>query len=277
MVSSSEKTVRRDQAPATGAIRSVEKVIDILELLSRESRGMALGDLASRLGMNASTAHHLLATLKGRGIVIQDERTKAYRIGYSLVGLVNRFLAGTELYPAGIGPIEELRDLSGETSYFSAFQGREVSVIISLTGARPVQARRFHRQGQSNLHSTATGKLLLARLPREEALAILNSRVLAQFTPNTITDPARLLDELQQIRTQGFAVDREEDYVGVECVAMPVFAANGECVAAASVSYPAASPERNKELTQLVASAAAKISTNLGGGSGLTLGAGEGG
>lgn len=265
MISPSEIAEKAARPPASGTIRSVEKVVDILELLSRESRGIALGDLAGRLGMNASTAHHLLATLKGRGIVVQDERSKAYRIGYSLVGLVNRFLAGTELYPAGIGPIEELRDLSGETSYLSVFQGSDVSVIISLTGARPVQARRFHRQGQSNLHSTATGKLLLAQLPRAEALALLTSRELAQFTPNTMTDTTKMLEEIQAIQTHGRAFDREEDYVGVECVAMPVFAAGGECVAAVSVSYPAAAPERTAELTRLVAGAAAKISANLGG------------
>lgn len=268
MVSSSERANGggTERSPASGTIRSVEKVLDILDLLSRESRGVALGDLAKRLDLNASTAHHLLATLKRRGIVVQDERSKAYRIGYSLVGMVNRFLAGTEIYPAGIGPVEELRDLSGETSYLSVIQGKEVSPIISLTGARPVQARRFHRQGQSNLHSTATGKLFLAHLPADEALAVLSLRDRERFTPNTLTKLADLMAELQAIREQGFALDREEDYVGVECIAMPVFDASGACVASVSVSYPAAPPQRTEELKTLVAAAADKISANLGGG-----------
>jgi len=266
MVSASENGPSGDRPPARGTIRSVEKVLDILDLLSRESRGIGLGDLAKRLDLNASTAHHLLATLKSRGIVVQDERSKAYRIGYSLVGLVNRFLAGTEIYPAGIGAVEELRDLSGETSYLSVIQGRDVSPIISLTGARPVQARRFHRQGQSNLHSTATGKLFLAQLPPAEARELLSLREREKFTPNTLTDLTDLMAELQAIREQGFAFDREEDYVGVECIAMPVFDAGGVCVASVSVSYPAALPQRTEELQGLVAAAADKISANLGGG-----------
>ena len=192
MVSSSEIRVRSAGGRANGTIRSVAKVVDILEVLSRESHGLALGELAKRLDLNASTAHHLLATLKVRGMVAQDERTKTYRIGYRLVSLVSRFLSGTDLYPAAIGPVEELRDLSGETSYFSAFQGGEVAVIIALTGARPVQARRFHRPGQSNLHSTATGKVLLAYLPPEDAEAALAASELAQFTLNTITDRQQL-------------------------------------------------------------------------------------
>ena len=142
MISHSEKATREREQPA-GTIRSVEKVIDILELLARESRGLALGDLARRLDLNASTVHHLLATLKGRGLVTQDERTKMYRIGHRLVGMVNRFLSGTDLYPAGISPVEELRDLSGETSYLTVIQRREAAVILTLTGARPIQARRL--------------------------------------------------------------------------------------------------------------------------------------
>ena len=265
MVSSSEIGTSREKSSASGTIRSVEKVLDILDVLSRESRGVALGDLAKRLDLNASTVHHLLATLKSRGIVVQDERSKAYRIGYSLVGMVNRFLAGTEIYPAGIGPVEELRDLSGETSYLSVIQGRDVSPIISLTGARPVQARRFHRQGQSNLHSTATGKLFLAQLPPDEALSVLSRREREQFTPNTLTELTALMQELQSIRDEGYSFDREEDYVGVECIAMPVFDASGACVASVSVSYPAAAPQRTEELKALVATAAGKISANLGG------------
>jgi DNA-binding IclR family transcriptional regulator len=264
MISSSEITAKTDGAQPSGTIRSVGKVVDILEALSRESQGLALGELAKRLDLNASTAHHLLATLKARGVVAQDERTKAYRIGYRLVSMVSRFLAGTDLYPAGIGPVEELRDLSGETSYLSAFQGTDVAVIIALTGARPVQARRFHRPGQSNLHSTATGKILLAQLTDEAAAALLASREMAPFTPRTITEPQRLLDELKEIRGRGYALDSEEDYVGVECVAVPVFDAGGDCVASVSVSYPTAAPERTAELIKLVSEAAGKISANLG-------------
>lgn len=264
MISSSEILPRAARKQASGTIRSVDKVVDILEVLSRESHGLALGELAKRLDLNASTAHHLLATLKARGLVAQDERSKAYRIGYRLVSMVSRFLAGTDLYPAGIGPVEELRDRSGETSYLSAFQGNDVAVIISLTGARPVQARRFHRPGQSNLHSTATGKILLAHLLPEESAALLATRELAPFTPKTMTDSRRLLVELDEIRGRGYALDSEEDYVGVECIAVPVFDAGGDCVASVSVSYPVAAPERTAELIGLVSEAAGKISGNLG-------------
>jgi DNA-binding IclR family transcriptional regulator len=252
-----------DGRPGT-TIRSVERIADILELLARESRGLPLGEIAARLQLNASTTHHLLATLKARGLVAQDERSKSYRIGYRLVALTNRFLAGTDLYAAGIGPMEALRDRSGEMSYLSVFQGQEVAAIIALTGQRPIQARRSHHPGQSSLHCTASGKLLLAYLPSAAAEALLAPRELARFTPHTLTTLDDLRAELDTIRERGYALDREEDYVGVECVAAPVFDGNGECVASASVSYPAAPPARTKELIALVLDTAASISANLG-------------
>jgi IclR family acetate operon transcriptional repressor len=252
----------RESAP--GAIRSVDKVIDILELLGRESRGLPISELAGRLQLNVSTTHHLLATLKARGLVAQDERTKVYRIGSRLVALVSRFLLGTDLYPAAVSAVEELRDVSGEMSYLSVLQNGEINVVIGLTGSRPVQARRMHRPGQSNIHSTASGKLLLAYQPPEQAAALLAAVDRPQFTPYTITDLDELLRELAAIRAGGYALDREEDYIGVQCVAAPVFDGNGDCVASISISYPAAPAERTDELIRLVSDAADKISVNLG-------------
>jgi DNA-binding IclR family transcriptional regulator len=149
-------------------------------------------------------------------------------------------------------------------SYLSVFQGQEVAAIIVLTGQRPIQARRLHHPGQSSLHSTASGKLLLAHLPHEAADSLLAQRELARFTPNTLSTLNDLGAELNAIRERGYALDREEDYVGVECIAAPVFDGSGACVASASVSYPAASSARTEELTAFVLDAAASISANLG-------------
>jgi DNA-binding IclR family transcriptional regulator len=264
MVSQPETAQAPARGTANGPIRSVDKVIDILELLGRESRGLPISELAGRLQLNVSTAHHLLATLKARGLVAQDERTKAYRIGSGLVALVSRFLLGTDLYPAAVAAVEELRNVSGDTSYLSVFQDREINVMIALTGLRPVQARRMHHPGQSNIHSTASGKLLLAYQPPEQAAALLAEVDRPQFTPHTITDLDELLRELAVIRSRGYALDREEDYIGVQCVAAPVFDGNGDCVASVSVSYPAAPAERTEELIRLVRDAADNISANLG-------------
>jgi DNA-binding IclR family transcriptional regulator len=247
-----------------GHVRSLDKAIDILSLLAAESHGLGLRELANRLGFNESTAHHLVATLRRRGFVDQDPRTKVYRLGYGLVGLVNEFLAEADVSSVGIGPIRALRDASGDTSFLTILQGRELFVVFQAPGLRPIQTGRARLPGQTILHSCASGKTLLAYLPPSEYAAFLATAPLTKFTGNTIATPEELLTELARIREQGYALDREEFLDGLACVAAPVFDRDGACLATASVAYPAIQSARRDELVRLVTATAATISTHLG-------------
>jgi DNA-binding IclR family transcriptional regulator len=247
-----------------GLVRSLDKAIDILEVLAAESAGIGLGELAKRVGFNESTTHHLVATLRCRGFVDQDPQTKAYRLGYALVGLVNEFLADADVSALGIGPIRELRDASGDTSYLTLLQGRELFVAFAARGRHPIQTVRPRLPGQTFLHSTASGKTLLAYLPSDEAEALLASLELTPFTANTIATQAELRSELAAIRRWGYTLDQEELLDGLACVAAPVFDREGACVATASVAYPAVQSARRDDLIRLVTATAAKISLSLG-------------
>jgi IclR family transcriptional regulator, KDG regulon repressor len=250
-------------AGANGSIRALDKAIDIIEALAARGEGLALAEVAKTAGFNASTTHHLLATLKQRGFVDQDQRTKEYRLGHRLIGLVNAFLAERDLYSAGIGPARELRDTSGETTYLAEVYGEQTIQLIELLGLKPVQCRRPKVPGQTSLHCTATGKTLLAYSP-PEATTKLSALPLPKFTANTIMTLAELQTELTTIRQQGYALDREEHIAGVSCVAAPVFGGRGDCAAIISVAFPTAQAPRVTELIDLVTAAAAAISTNLG-------------
>lgn len=257
--------------PASGHVRSLDKAVDLLEALAGESRGLSLAELAKRTGFNPSTAHHLVATLRRRGFVDQDPETRNYRLGYKIVGLANQFLHDADLYTAGVGPIRDLRDASGDTTYLNILQGREVVSVIELPGTRPVQVRRARQPGRTVLHCTATGKVLLAYLPPERLAALLPTLSLSALTPNTLTTLPAIERELAAVREQGYALDREEYLEGLGCVDAPVFARDGTCLAAVSVAYPALDPERWRELVPLVTGAARQISAALGFFDGATL------
>ncbi len=248
----------------SGHIRSLDKGMDIIELLAAEPRGLAVAEIARRLGFNASTTHHLVATLRRRGFLDQDPETRAYRVGYRLVSVVNEFVSEADVYAVGAGPIRELRDATGDTAYLTILQDREIFVVFEATGIHPVQTRRPRPPGQIVLHGIASGKTLLAHLPDEQRRALVAEMPLTRFTPNTITTPHDLETELAAIRAQGYALDREEWLLGLACVASPVFDRNGVCVATASVAYPAVQAERRDELVQVVGETAARISTSLG-------------
>ncbi len=248
----------------SGQIRSLDKGMEIIELLAAEARGLSVAEIARQLGFNVSTTHNLVATLRRRGFLDQDPETRAYRLGYRLVSVVNEFVSEADIYAVGAGPIRELRDASGDTAYLTVLQERDIFVVFEATGGHPVQTRRPRPPGQIVLHSIASGKTLLAHLPDAQRRALIAEMPLMRFTPHTITTPHDLETELAAIRAQGYALDHEEWLMGLACVAAPVFDRHDVCVATASVAYPAVQTERREEVVQLVRETAARISASLG-------------
>jgi DNA-binding IclR family transcriptional regulator len=251
-------------SPPNGHIRSLDKAVDVLELLAAEPRGLSLTEIAKGLGFNVSTTHHLVATLRRRGFLEQDPETRVYRLGFRLVSLINAFISEADVYAVGIGPIRELRDASGDTAYLTVLQEREIFAVFEATGAQPIQTRRPRPPGQTVLHASASGKTLLAYLSEEQRTSLMNTMALTKFTPNTISSLDELEAELAAIRAQGYTLDREELLLGLACVAAPIFDRNGSCVATASVAYPAVQVERREGLIRLVEATAARISASLG-------------
>lgn len=250
--------------PPSGHVRSLDKAIDLIEALANESRGLSLAELAKRTGFNPSSAHHLVATLRRRGFVDQDPETRGYRLGYRLVSLVQEFVSESDIHSAGVGPIRELRDASGDTAFLTALQDREKFVVFEAAGHHPVQTSRPRLPSQTSLHSTASGKTLLAYLPSEQLAPLAATMPLTRFTPNTIASREELASELATIRRQGYALDREEWLVGLYGIAAPVFDRHGVCVATASVAFPAVQADRLDANIRLVAACAARISAALG-------------
>jgi DNA-binding IclR family transcriptional regulator len=254
-------------APVTGTgsqVRSLAKGLSIIELLAGESRSLPLNEIASRLGFSRSTAHQLLATLREHGFVDQEPESKAYRLGYRLISLVSGFMAEASISSLGIGPVQALRDATGDTCYLTILQGWELFIVFEAPGDQPIYTRRPKHSGQTHLHATASGKTLLAHLPAEQAEALLATVELMGMTPNTITSVDALQQELAAVRETGYALDREEFLTGVASIAAPVFDRRGDCVATVSVVYPAFRTERHDLLLPAVMDSARSVSLALG-------------
>ena len=116
------------------------------------------------------------------------------------------------------------------------------------------------------LYSTGLGKILLAYIPEKERKEIIAHTKIQQFTENTITNKKELEKELEQIRKQGVAFDKEENEKEVYCIAVPVKNYHGEVIAALSVSSPTyrINAQRKKFLKKSILSIGRKISKRLG-------------
>ncbi len=220
------------------AVKSVAKVLDILEHLGAARQSVSVSDLARATGMNVSTAHRLLQTLMGRGYVVQDPGSRGYVLGPRLFQLGTAYLEGSDLAEIGRPHIEALRDEVGETAYLVTFNGHEIVQLCKADGKQAVSAS-IRPMVREPAYCTATGKVLLSALSPDAFKAYLAQVSFHAFTPQTITSKARLQQEIDTVRASGYALDIEEFVPNLCCVAVPVGdGKGGPAVAAISIAMP---------------------------------------
>lgn len=217
-----------------GPVQSVDRAIDLLETLARSEGPMGVGEIAAATGLPQGTAHRLLRSLQTRGYVRHDGSRK-YSLGAAAFLLGDA--AQHSLARSARPHLSALVELAGETANLAVLEGDDVVYLAQVPS--PQTLRMFAEVGRHvPPHSTAVGKVLLAGLPREQALGVLGRRGLAAMTPNSITDRDRFCEELDATAARGWASDEEEQELGIRCVAVPV-GRDGRVLAALSVSGPA--------------------------------------
>ncbi|MFD9891369.1 IclR family transcriptional regulator [Amycolatopsis sp. NPDC059027] len=221
-----------DKAEQGVTVRSVERSLDILEILAAAPDSLSLTELSARSALPAPTILRLLRTLQGRGYVRQAGPRRY------VLGSRARRLASAGTRAAGRTAEEFLRELvalSGETAKLTVLDGDDVLCVASVPSPHPV--RMFTEAGARMMpHCTSAGKAMLAQLPPSEARELLTRTGLPAVTTATITDLEKMLALLGEVRSQGYALDDGERADDVCCVAVPVASTAGP--AALSVSGP---------------------------------------
>lgn len=245
-------------------IQSLDRAVDLLELLATSGKEVGVTELARPLGVHKSTVSRVLATLERRGLVEQSAVSGKYRLGYGLVRLARAAGAELELAQAARPVMEELARRTQETVNLAVLQGDRVVNVDQVTTQRQVVSVNWVGK-QTPLHCTSNGKALLAFLPAHERRRILRGP-LERLTPRTVVDPAALEQQLERVRHEDWAYTEEELEIGLNAVAAPVRDGNGRVVAAISVAGPAyrVTPERLPELGRLTREAARTVSRRLG-------------
>jgi IclR family transcriptional regulator, acetate operon repressor len=199
-------------------VQSVDRALDILELLASSPGTLGVTEVARETGLAPGTAHRLLVALARRGWVRQDA---GRRYG---VGLAARRLGDAALGQVASVAAPALRaavEVTGETANLAALEG-DVMVYVAQSPS-PHTLRIFAEVGRRvPLHSTAVGKVVLAGMDPARAVALLRATDRPARTEHTLTDLDDLRRELDVVRTQGYALDDEEQELGVRCVAVPL-------------------------------------------------------
>lgn len=244
-------------------MQALERGLRILDALSHEGR-MPLGQIARRLALNLSTAHHLMKTLEGLGYVSLG-RDRAWQLSGRVFQLAAAAWNADELATLGVATIAELGKKTGECTQLAVFDRRHVILVGKFDGEAP--ERLFERLGAPRpAYCTALGKALLAYQDPSVVAAYLHSTDLKALTPTTITSAARLKEELRRIRRSGIALDEQEFSHGIRCVAAPVFNFTSSVVAALGMFGPAwrVSARRLSGHAKTVARLAHRLSKALG-------------
>ncbi|WCM93299.1 SMP-30/gluconolactonase/LRE family protein [Acidovorax sp. NCPPB 2350] len=248
-------------AEGTGAL---EKALDLLDAVGAAPEGLSQAELAQRLGLPRTTAYRLLATLVARGLLRRDPLRKVYCLGMRCFEMARQAYAMPDLAAAAALELRALRDLTGETTYLGALDGREVVSLERCDGAH--SQRSASALGQRKpVHCTSQGKAILSVLGEAERDALVRGLALKALTPRTITDRRRLQAELRVTAARGYAIDDEEIVAGVRCVGAPIVDGRGQVRGALSVAGPAwrLTPERLELLGPEVAEAARRVGAQL--------------
>jgi DNA-binding IclR family transcriptional regulator len=219
-----------------GNLQSVRRAVSALEQIS-EAGELGVTELGRRLDVHKATASRLVATLAERGLLERDPATEKYRLGFGLIRLAGAAMASLDIVRTAHPILEDLADRTRETVNLGVLSGDGVVYIDQVAGARSIVAVSWVGR-RTPLHCTSNGKVLLAYMGEEERARFLKGKLEA-LTPRTLTDPGALRQQMTEIHRRGYAQTLEELEEGLNAVAAPVRQADGQVIAALSVSGPA--------------------------------------
>lgn len=248
----------------TAPVGVISKVFRILEAIQGSPSGLALKPLCDITGVHKSTAHRFLKHLESDGYLVRTE-AGSYLIGPKFSQFSARANHRVTLQELARPILWELWKSTVETVNLAVLDQGTVLYLDVMES--PHEFRMASRVGtRRSLHATALGKALAAFLPEDQKEQVLDMVQFQSLTPKTIMSLVQLRQELETVRKHGYAVDDEETTLGARCVSAPILGADGQIVAAVSVSGPVTriSPSQLPALAGAVMKAARAISTALG-------------
>lgn len=210
-------------ASETGSaqVKSAVRTVELLEFFAGRPGMHALSDVQTAVGYPKSSLYMLLRTLVELGWVETDATGTRYGIGVRALLVGTSYIDGDEVVAAARPTLDRLSEDTTETIHLARLDG--TNVVYLATRQSEHYLRPFTRVGRRlPAHSTSLGKALLATHSDEQVRRLLPP-TLTQLTEYTLTDREELIEELRLVRERGYAVDREENTIGLRCfgVAIP--------------------------------------------------------
>ena len=212
-------------------MRSLERAIDVLEVLEAARTPLRLSEIARRAGLHVATTQRILGALESRGRV--EQGAGGYRTGVAMLFGAHAYLATNPVAVAAPPVLQELASATGLTASVFVRLGDARAVVARVEGKNPL--RYVLPIGQRLPLHLGAGKVLAAHMPEDELQALLDTIDKVVHADGRTRSQADFRAELRTIRQQGWCQSLDERVVGAASLGAPVFGADGACIAAASV------------------------------------------
>jgi DNA-binding IclR family transcriptional regulator len=252
----------REQRTRTPLIQSVDRALTLLELVATHGP-VTRTELAAAAGLNDGTAWKLLATLEHHELIDRDTRTGQYTVDLGVAQLASR-VSYVGLARRARPLLERLNRDAAETAVLSVPRGLDTVPIDQATAPQVVGVQWIGRRIPA--HCAGTGKLLLAALPPNELDEYLSHQLEAK-TAKTITDPAELRRQIEQVRRTGVATSTGEYEIGLNSISSAAHDNRQRPIAFLTITGPnyRLPRERLRELAPLLQRAGTELTDLLAG------------
>ena len=245
-------------------VKSAGRVMQILKLISSANNGMKHSEIAKKLNIPKGSLSFLLADLVSEEFLRYDDEG-CYKIGSQILILANSYLADLDIINISEGVLKDIVESTNESVGLAVPKGNDVVIVAKINAIHHLKIE-FEIGQLFHMYSSAAGKVILAHLENAVIDNYLSTVKLDPVTPETITDPDKLYNELKIIRKNHISYSNEEHAEGRIAIATPIFKNGGKVMASIVQAIPTIrfTNEKEKIIKQALTSASKKLSTAFG-------------
>jgi IclR family KDG regulon transcriptional repressor len=218
-------------------VQALERALDIMDSFNFQNRELSLSDVVNRTGLNKTTAKRLIVNLTTRGYLQQDPQTRKYQLGMRLFELGSVVFSSFSLRRAAAAPMTGLQNKTGATVLLGVRMEDQLVYLDKREGDGMIRISS-DVGWRRPLHYGMLGMVLMAAIESKEVDRILQNYPLEAYTPFSVTDLDAFSLRLEEIRVQGYVIEKEETVEGLIGIASPVRDYSRQVVAALGIAFP---------------------------------------
>lgn len=226
-----------EKSNGKGQVQSLSRAFALLECVAEAGIGLNLSQVAARMALAPSTVHRLLNAMKDMGYVEVDPATGLWSVGLQAFRVGTAYLKKRDFVSQARPFMKKLVAQVGETVNL-AIRDRDQMTFIAQVECSEIMRMSVPVGNRATLYASAVGKVMLSSLPKAEVVALLQDTAFHPLTAKTHPDLASLQRELKDVQQKGYALDEQEQSLGMRCVAAAIYNEHHEAVAALSIAGP---------------------------------------